>query len=134
MSGICGFYIFFPSLPSNEQPLDPKMKHFIERLLHSPGLGTRCMEGEPLGWVQHSGSTSVEKSECIISNLERLTLIVKFGARSKGSCSPLKNHITSHFYDVAAGWPRFHDLTLTDPSCKNSHLNHFQLFRKLTID
>ncbi|XP_075878067.1 retinal-specific phospholipid-transporting ATPase ABCA4-like [Nelusetta ayraudi] len=34
---------------SNEQPLDPKMKHFVERLLHSPGLGTRCMEGEPLG-------------------------------------------------------------------------------------
>ena len=40
-----------PSFFSNEQPLDPKMKHFTERLLHSPGLGTRCMEGEPLGWV-----------------------------------------------------------------------------------
>ncbi|KAM3603993.1 uncharacterized protein V6R79_004994 [Siganus canaliculatus] len=34
---------------SNEQPFDPNMKRFVERLLHSPGLGTRCMEGEPLG-------------------------------------------------------------------------------------
>ncbi|XP_071759857.2 retinal-specific phospholipid-transporting ATPase ABCA4 isoform X1 [Centroberyx gerrardi] len=34
---------------SNEQPLDPKMKRFTERLLNRPGLGTRCMEGEPLG-------------------------------------------------------------------------------------
>uniref|UniRef100_A0A671YG27 P-type phospholipid transporter n=1 Tax=Sparus aurata TaxID=8175 RepID=A0A671YG27_SPAAU len=34
---------------SNEQPFDPKMKRFTERLLQTPGLGTRCMEGEPLG-------------------------------------------------------------------------------------
>ncbi|XP_049888886.1 retinal-specific phospholipid-transporting ATPase ABCA4 [Epinephelus moara] len=34
---------------SNEQPFDPKMKRFTERLLNRPGLGTRCMEGEPLG-------------------------------------------------------------------------------------
>ncbi|XP_069366933.1 retinal-specific phospholipid-transporting ATPase ABCA4-like isoform X1 [Paralichthys olivaceus] len=34
---------------SNEQPFDPKMKHFTERLSAPPGLGTRCMEGEPLG-------------------------------------------------------------------------------------
>ncbi|KAM7400259.1 hypothetical protein PAMA_004793 [Pampus argenteus] len=34
---------------SNEQPLDPKMKRFTERLLNPPGFGTRCMEGEPLG-------------------------------------------------------------------------------------
>ncbi|KAL3988763.1 ATP-dependent DNA helicase 2 subunit 1 [Sarotherodon galilaeus] len=34
---------------SNERPYDPKMKHFIECLLKPPGLGTRCMEGEPLG-------------------------------------------------------------------------------------
>nr|XP_046264870.1 retinal-specific phospholipid-transporting ATPase ABCA4-like [Scatophagus argus]XP_046264871.1 retinal-specific phospholipid-transporting ATPase ABCA4-like [Scatophagus argus] len=34
---------------SNEQPFDPKMKHFMERSLNAPGLGTRCMEGEPLG-------------------------------------------------------------------------------------
>ncbi|XP_034470227.1 retinal-specific phospholipid-transporting ATPase ABCA4-like isoform X1 [Hippoglossus hippoglossus] len=38
-------FIFF----SNEQPLDPLMKHFTERLSHRPGLGTRCMEGDPLG-------------------------------------------------------------------------------------
>uniref|UniRef100_A0A7N6BSR9 P-type phospholipid transporter n=1 Tax=Anabas testudineus TaxID=64144 RepID=A0A7N6BSR9_ANATE len=31
---------------SNEQPFDPKMKRFIERLLHPPGIGTRCMQGE----------------------------------------------------------------------------------------
>ncbi|XP_041804213.1 retinal-specific phospholipid-transporting ATPase ABCA4-like isoform X2 [Chelmon rostratus] len=42
---------------SNEQPFDPKMKHFTERLLHRPGLGTRCMEGEPLG-MPCSNSTS----------------------------------------------------------------------------
>ncbi|XP_027128169.1 retinal-specific ATP-binding cassette transporter [Larimichthys crocea] len=34
---------------SNEQPFDPRMKRFTERLLHRPGLGTRCMQGEPLG-------------------------------------------------------------------------------------
>ncbi|KAM9790018.1 retinal-specific phospholipid-transporting ATPase ABCA4-like [Neosynchiropus ocellatus] len=34
---------------SNEQPLDPKMRRITERLLSPPGLGTRCMEGEPLG-------------------------------------------------------------------------------------
>ncbi|KAK9538762.1 hypothetical protein VZT92_003912 [Zoarces viviparus] len=33
---------------SNEQPFDPKMKRFTERLLSRPGLGTRCMAGEPL--------------------------------------------------------------------------------------
>ncbi|XP_069013979.1 retinal-specific phospholipid-transporting ATPase ABCA4-like [Embiotoca jacksoni] len=34
---------------SNEQAFDPKMKQFTDRLLNQPGLGTRCMEGEPLG-------------------------------------------------------------------------------------
>ncbi|KAJ3594748.1 hypothetical protein NHX12_004055 [Muraenolepis orangiensis] len=34
---------------SNERPLDPQMKRFTESLLSSPGLGTRCLEGEPLG-------------------------------------------------------------------------------------
>ncbi|XP_055084646.1 LOW QUALITY PROTEIN: retinal-specific phospholipid-transporting ATPase ABCA4-like [Periophthalmus magnuspinnatus] len=34
---------------SNEQPHDLRMKRFTERLLNPPGLGTRCMEGEPLG-------------------------------------------------------------------------------------
>ncbi|XP_020485420.1 retinal-specific phospholipid-transporting ATPase ABCA4-like [Labrus bergylta] len=42
---------------SNEQPFDPKMKRFTERLLNRPGLGTRCMEGEPLG-MTCSNSTS----------------------------------------------------------------------------
>uniref|UniRef100_A0A4W6FGA7 ATP binding cassette subfamily A member 4 n=1 Tax=Lates calcarifer TaxID=8187 RepID=A0A4W6FGA7_LATCA len=42
---------------SNEQPFDPKMKRFTERLLNSPGLGTRCMKGEPLG-MPCSNSTS----------------------------------------------------------------------------
>lgn len=37
------------SLFSNERPFDPKMKHFADSLLHGPGLGTRCMEGAPLG-------------------------------------------------------------------------------------
>uniref|UniRef100_A0A3Q3XQQ9 ABC transporter domain-containing protein n=1 Tax=Mola mola TaxID=94237 RepID=A0A3Q3XQQ9_MOLML len=45
---------------SNEQPLDPKMKHFTERLLHSPGLGTRCMEGEPLGMPCGNGTSEWE--------------------------------------------------------------------------
>ncbi|CAL8346561.1 unnamed protein product [Merluccius merluccius] len=34
---------------SNERPLDPKMKRFTDTLLSSPGLGTRCLQGEPLG-------------------------------------------------------------------------------------
>ena len=36
---------------SNERPFDPKMKRFTESMLASPGLGTRCLEGEPLRWV-----------------------------------------------------------------------------------
>lgn len=44
-------FCIFSSLFSNEQQFDPKMKLFTDRLLHRPGLGTRCMEGEPLGWV-----------------------------------------------------------------------------------
>lgn len=40
-----------PLCISNERPYDPKMKHFSARLLNPPGLGTRCMEGEPLGWA-----------------------------------------------------------------------------------
>ncbi|XP_038573464.1 retinal-specific phospholipid-transporting ATPase ABCA4-like [Micropterus salmoides] len=42
---------------SNEQPFDPTMKRFTERLLSRPGLGTRCMEGESLG-MPCSNSTS----------------------------------------------------------------------------
>ncbi|XP_068455300.1 retinal-specific phospholipid-transporting ATPase ABCA4-like isoform X1 [Clinocottus analis] len=42
---------------SNEQPFDTKMKRFSERLLNRPGLGTRCMEGEPLE-LPCSNSTS----------------------------------------------------------------------------
>ncbi|XP_061652253.1 retinal-specific phospholipid-transporting ATPase ABCA4 isoform X3 [Phyllopteryx taeniolatus] len=34
---------------SNEQPSDPAMRHFTERFLRRPGLGTRCMQGDPLG-------------------------------------------------------------------------------------
>ncbi|XP_077380165.1 retinal-specific phospholipid-transporting ATPase ABCA4 isoform X2 [Festucalex cinctus] len=34
---------------SNEQPSDPAMRHFAERYLSRPGIGTRCMQGEPLG-------------------------------------------------------------------------------------
>ncbi|KAK7944423.1 hypothetical protein WMY93_000151 [Mugilogobius chulae] len=34
---------------SNEQPHDLRMKRFTERMLNPPGLGTRCMMGEPLG-------------------------------------------------------------------------------------
>ncbi|KAM3865832.1 retinal-specific phospholipid-transporting ATPase ABCA4-like [Diretmus argenteus] len=45
---------------SNERPLDPKMKRFTERLLSRPGLGTRCMEGEPLGMPCGNGSSEWE--------------------------------------------------------------------------
>ncbi|XP_007564272.1 retinal-specific ATP-binding cassette transporter isoform X1 [Poecilia formosa] len=31
---------------SNERPFDPRMKHFTDRLLSMPGLGTRCMQRE----------------------------------------------------------------------------------------
>ncbi|XP_067108458.1 retinal-specific phospholipid-transporting ATPase ABCA4 isoform X1 [Osmerus mordax] len=33
---------------SNEMPTHPTMKRFTEVLLERPGLGTRCMDGEPL--------------------------------------------------------------------------------------
>ncbi|XP_049603565.1 retinal-specific phospholipid-transporting ATPase ABCA4 isoform X1 [Syngnathus scovelli] len=41
-----GPQVFFVS---NEKPMDPTMRHFVERFLKQPGLGTRCMQGEPLG-------------------------------------------------------------------------------------
>ncbi|KAG7229040.1 hypothetical protein INR49_013159, partial [Caranx melampygus] len=44
----------------NEQPLDPIMKRFTERLLHRPGLGTRCMEGEPLEMSCSNSTTEWE--------------------------------------------------------------------------
>ncbi|XP_061694281.1 retinal-specific phospholipid-transporting ATPase ABCA4 [Syngnathoides biaculeatus] len=34
---------------SNEQPSDPAMRDFAERFLRRPGIGTRCMQGDPLG-------------------------------------------------------------------------------------
>ncbi|KAM7379618.1 hypothetical protein PAMP_005160 [Pampus punctatissimus] len=62
---------------SNEQPLDPKMKRFTERLLNPPGFGTRCMEGEPLGnilqspgWNQRNPSPS-----CQCSTNKKLTMM-----------------------------------------------------------
>ncbi|CAL8279233.1 unnamed protein product [Lota lota] len=42
---------------SNERPLDPKMKRITESLLGRPGLGTRCLQGEPLGMP--CGNTSM---------------------------------------------------------------------------
>ncbi|XP_072296815.1 retinal-specific phospholipid-transporting ATPase ABCA4-like [Eucyclogobius newberryi] len=42
---------------SNERPLDLRMKRFTERLLNPPGLGTRCMAGEPLGMPCSNGSS-----------------------------------------------------------------------------
>ncbi|KAM6948363.1 retinal-specific phospholipid-transporting ATPase ABCA4 [Aplochiton taeniatus] len=33
---------------SNERPFDQWARRFADRLTHKPGLGTRCMEGEPL--------------------------------------------------------------------------------------
>nr|XP_019968212.1 PREDICTED: retinal-specific ATP-binding cassette transporter-like [Paralichthys olivaceus] len=49
---------------SNEQPFDPKMKHFTERLSAPPGLGTRCMEGEPLGDFTISLYSSPPRMPC----------------------------------------------------------------------
>ncbi|XP_074544605.1 retinal-specific phospholipid-transporting ATPase ABCA4-like [Halichoeres trimaculatus] len=56
---------------SNEQPFDPKMKRFIERLLNRPGLGTRCMEGEPLGMSCSNSSSDWEDPEVspLITNI-----------------------------------------------------------------
>uniref|UniRef100_A0A3Q1EF74 P-type phospholipid transporter n=1 Tax=Acanthochromis polyacanthus TaxID=80966 RepID=A0A3Q1EF74_9TELE len=58
---------------SNEQPFDPKMKHFAERLLNRPGLGTRCMEGEPLGLPCSNGSSEWEYPDVspVVSNILR---------------------------------------------------------------
>ncbi|XP_023820616.1 retinal-specific ATP-binding cassette transporter isoform X2 [Oryzias latipes] len=46
---------------SNERPFDPKMKHFIERLLAWPGFGTRCMQGEPLGMTCNNSISEWEE-------------------------------------------------------------------------
>uniref|UniRef100_A0A7N6A402 P-type phospholipid transporter n=1 Tax=Anabas testudineus TaxID=64144 RepID=A0A7N6A402_ANATE len=56
---------------SNEQPFDPKMKRFIERLLHPPGIGTRCMQGEPLGMPCNNRSSGWEYPDVspVISNI-----------------------------------------------------------------
>uniref|UniRef100_A0A7N8XL60 ATP-binding cassette, sub-family A (ABC1), member 4b n=1 Tax=Mastacembelus armatus TaxID=205130 RepID=A0A7N8XL60_9TELE len=56
---------------SNEQPFDPKMKRFTERLLHPPGLGTRCIEGEPLGMPCRNSTTEWEYPDVspVVSNI-----------------------------------------------------------------
>ncbi|KAM6919010.1 retinal-specific phospholipid-transporting ATPase ABCA4-like [Xenentodon cancila] len=46
---------------SNERPLDPKMKLFTDRLLNWPGLGTRCMQGEPLGMPCNNNTSEWEQ-------------------------------------------------------------------------
>ncbi|XP_024118032.1 retinal-specific phospholipid-transporting ATPase ABCA4 [Oryzias melastigma] len=46
---------------SNERPFDPRMKHFVERLLARPGFGTRCMQGEPLGMTCNNSISEWEE-------------------------------------------------------------------------
>ncbi|KAF7669647.1 hypothetical protein LDENG_00162820 [Lucifuga dentata] len=58
--------IFF----SNEQPFDPKMKGFMKRLLNQPGLGTRCMQGEPLGMPCRNSTSGWEEPDSpVVSNI-----------------------------------------------------------------
>ncbi|KAM4605225.1 retinal-specific phospholipid-transporting ATPase ABCA4-like [Polymixia lowei] len=56
---------------SNERPFDPKMKHFAERLFNKPGLGTRCMEGEPIGMSCGNGTSDWEYPDVspVVSNI-----------------------------------------------------------------
>uniref|UniRef100_A0A3B4ZGQ4 P-type phospholipid transporter n=1 Tax=Stegastes partitus TaxID=144197 RepID=A0A3B4ZGQ4_9TELE len=54
---------------SNEQPLDPKMKHFAERLFNRPGLGTRCMEGEPLPCGNGTSEWEYPDVSPVVSNI-----------------------------------------------------------------
>ncbi|XP_030607370.1 retinal-specific phospholipid-transporting ATPase ABCA4-like [Archocentrus centrarchus] len=56
---------------SNERPYDPKMKHFSAHLLNPPGLGTRCMEGEPLGFPCSNSTSEWEHPEVspVVSNI-----------------------------------------------------------------
>ncbi|XP_055359678.1 retinal-specific phospholipid-transporting ATPase ABCA4-like isoform X2 [Betta splendens] len=48
---------------SNEQPFHPKMRRFTEQLLNPPGLGTRCMEGEPVGLPCGNASSAWESPD-----------------------------------------------------------------------
>ncbi|KAM4557505.1 retinal-specific phospholipid-transporting ATPase ABCA4-like [Fundulus diaphanus] len=48
---------------SNERPFDPRMKHFTDRLLGLPGLGTRCMQGELLGMQCNTSASDWEQPD-----------------------------------------------------------------------
>ncbi|XP_056149332.1 retinal-specific phospholipid-transporting ATPase ABCA4 [Lampris incognitus] len=56
---------------SNEQPFLPKIKAFAEGLLSQPGLGTRCMEGEPLGMSCRNSSSEWEEPDVspVVTNI-----------------------------------------------------------------
>eukprot|EP00066_Takifugu_rubripes_P008866 XP_003975387.1 PREDICTED: retinal-specific ATP-binding cassette transporter [Takifugu rubripes] len=56
---------------SNERPFDPMMKHFAERLLNSPGLGTRCMEAGPLEMPCSNGTSEWERPDvsAVVDNI-----------------------------------------------------------------
>ncbi|XP_067462482.1 retinal-specific phospholipid-transporting ATPase ABCA4-like isoform X2 [Thunnus thynnus] len=56
---------------SNEQPFDPTMKRFTERLFNPPGLGTRCMDGEPLGMPCSNNTSEWENPDVspVFSNI-----------------------------------------------------------------
>uniref|UniRef100_A0A3Q2CDC7 ATP-binding cassette, sub-family A (ABC1), member 4b n=1 Tax=Cyprinodon variegatus TaxID=28743 RepID=A0A3Q2CDC7_CYPVA len=48
---------------SNERPFDPRMRHFTDRLLNMPGLGTRCMLEELSGIFCNSSASDWEQPD-----------------------------------------------------------------------
>ncbi|XP_038146750.1 retinal-specific phospholipid-transporting ATPase ABCA4-like isoform X2 [Cyprinodon tularosa] len=48
---------------SNERPFDPRMRHFTDRLLNMPGLGTRCMLEELSGMFCNSSASDWEQPD-----------------------------------------------------------------------
>ncbi|XP_039671640.1 retinal-specific phospholipid-transporting ATPase ABCA4-like [Perca fluviatilis] len=92
---------------SNEQPFDPKMKRFTERLLNRPGLGTRCMEGEPLE-MPCSNSTSEWENPDISPVVSNILQSPEWNQRNPSpscQCSTSKKLTMMPICPIGAGGP-----------------------------
>ncbi|RVE62121.1 hypothetical protein OJAV_G00177550 [Oryzias javanicus] len=92
---------------SNERPFDPKMKHFVERLLARPGFGTRCMQGEPLG-MTCNGSISEWEEPIVPPEVMKTVHSLEWSPRNPSpscQCSSSKKLTMMPICPAGAGGP-----------------------------
>ncbi|XP_031720821.1 retinal-specific phospholipid-transporting ATPase ABCA4-like isoform X2 [Anarrhichthys ocellatus] len=92
---------------SNEQPFDPKMKRFTERLLSRPGLGTRCMAGEPLEMPCSNSTSEWENPDAspVVSNILQSPEWNQRNPSPSCQCSTSKKLTMMPICPIGAGGP-----------------------------